>query len=164
MVPIVWTGSGEEIPLPIGDFGQEFFLGRAEHINNHGDVVGQDISSLPEPPVGWIAFDVLNTEQPEKFLLHSLLSPADQAEWATRLHPFEINDRGQIAGTGVWNGETRGFLMTPQRVGDLDGDGVVSGSDLAVLLAAWGTSDADLNGDGITNGADLAILLAAWGG
>jgi hypothetical protein len=48
---------------------------------------------------------------------------------------------------------------------DLDGDGVVSGSDLAALLAAWGTKGptGDLDGDGIVGGADLASLLAAWG-
>ena len=48
---------------------------------------------------------------------------------------------------------------------DLDGNGEVGGSDLAVLLAAWGTSDpeADLSGDGGVGGDDLAILLAAWG-
>jgi hypothetical protein len=48
---------------------------------------------------------------------------------------------------------------------DLDGDDVVSGADLAVLLAGWGTGDAllDLSGDGIVDGADLAVLLANWG-
>ncbi len=48
---------------------------------------------------------------------------------------------------------------------DLDGDGVVSGSDLAALLAAWGTKGpiGDLDGDGTVGGADLASLLAAWG-
>ncbi|MFZ9692819.1 MAG: DNRLRE domain-containing protein [Phycisphaerales bacterium] len=46
---------------------------------------------------------------------------------------------------------------------DLNGDGIVNGADLAILLAAWGgDGPADLNGDGIVNGADLAVLLAAW--
>lgn len=48
--------------------------------------------------------------------------------------------------------------------GDLNGDGVVNGADLSILLAAWGSSDplADLNGDGVVNGADLAMLLSDW--
>lgn len=48
---------------------------------------------------------------------------------------------------------------------DLNGDGVVNGADLGLLLGAWGTSDpcADLNNDGLVNGADLGILLGAWG-
>ena len=48
--------------------------------------------------------------------------------------------------------------------GDLDGDGLVDGVDLAILLAQWldiGTGD--LNEDGIVNGRDLAILLGGWG-
>ena len=46
---------------------------------------------------------------------------------------------------------------------DFNGDLAVDGSDLAILLAAWGTSGADLTGDGNTDGSDLAVLLAAWG-
>jgi hypothetical protein len=50
-------------------------------------------------------------------------------------------------------------------VGDLDGNGSVGASDLAILLATWGACDgcgADLNGDGVVGAPDLAILLAAW--
>ncbi len=47
---------------------------------------------------------------------------------------------------------------------DLNGDGAVDAADLAVLIAAWGTSAADLTGDGITGAADLAALIAAWAG
>ena len=49
--------------------------------------------------------------------------------------------------------------------GDLSGDGVVDGADLAALLAVWGTNNAaaDLNGDGTVDGADLASMLANWG-
>lgn len=48
---------------------------------------------------------------------------------------------------------------------DLNGDAVVDGADLALVLAAWGaaSSPADLNDDGVVDGADLAIVLAAWG-
>ena len=49
--------------------------------------------------------------------------------------------------------------------GDFDGDGQVSGSDLASLLGAWGSSDPliDLTADGLVSGADLAALLGRWG-
>ena len=46
---------------------------------------------------------------------------------------------------------------------DLDGNGSVGASDLATLLAAWGTDGADLSGDTFTDAADLATLLASWG-
>lgn len=47
---------------------------------------------------------------------------------------------------------------------DLNGDGLVNGSDLTTVLSAWGTSDpsADINNDGLVNGVDLTALLAAW--
>ena len=46
---------------------------------------------------------------------------------------------------------------------DLDGNGSTGGSDLGILLGAWGSSGADLNADSLTNGADLGILLSGWG-
>ncbi len=46
---------------------------------------------------------------------------------------------------------------------DLDGDGSVGASDLAILLSQWGGAGAaDLNLDGVVDAADLALLLAAW--
>lgn len=47
---------------------------------------------------------------------------------------------------------------------DLDGDGVVGGSDLGLMLVAWGSNDAtaDLDGDGVVGGPDLGLLLAGW--
>ena len=52
---------------------------------------------------------------------------------------------------------------------DLSGDGQVDGTDLAIVLGAWGTSGApgitgDLSLDGFVDGADLALVLGAWGG
>jgi probable HAF family extracellular repeat protein len=65
------------------------------------------------------------------------------------------------------SGRLRGFriLLTDPCPADLDGDGSVDAADLAVVLAAWGSSDAgaDLDGDGSVTAADLAAVLAAWG-
>lgn len=52
-------------------------------------------------------------------------------------------------------------------LGDLDGDGVVNGSDLGLLLGQWGDCNdpcciADLNDDGVIDGDDLGILLGQW--
>jgi hypothetical protein len=49
---------------------------------------------------------------------------------------------------------------------DLNGDGVVDGGDLAVILGGWGIvgpSSADLNGDLLVDGNDLALMLGSWG-
>jgi hypothetical protein len=47
---------------------------------------------------------------------------------------------------------------------DINGDGVVNGADLSILLGNWGGAGvSDINGDGVTNASDLAIMLANWG-
>ncbi|MCA9284006.1 MAG: hypothetical protein KDA22_02235 [Phycisphaerales bacterium] len=47
--------------------------------------------------------------------------------------------------------------------GDLDGNGIVDGADLGLLLAAWGgDGPADLDGNGVVDGADLGVLLGNW--
>jgi len=57
--------------------------------------------------------------------------------------------------------------------GDLDGNGVVNGADLALLLNAWGPvprdrpfdprqPDADLDGNGEVGAPDIAMLLGSW--
>jgi hypothetical protein len=53
-----------------------------------------------------------------------------------------------------------------QAAGDLNGDGVVDGLDLGILLANWGACEgcpADLDSDGEVDGSDLGLLLANWG-
>ena len=50
--------------------------------------------------------------------------------------------------------------------GDLNGDGLVDGADLGLMLALFGSDDPteDLNGDGVVGGADLGLLLIDWTG
>ena len=49
-------------------------------------------------------------------------------------------------------------------IGDFNGDFLVDGQDLAMLLSAWGSDDpdTDINGDGTVGGADLTQLLSNW--
>ena len=49
--------------------------------------------------------------------------------------------------------------------GDINDDGVVDGTDLALLLAVWNSDDppADIDGNGIVDAADLAQVLGYWG-
>ena len=58
----------------------------------------------------------------------------------------------------------------PQCPSSLDGDCIVNGADLGIVLNAWGSCPAgtagctgDINADGDVNGADLGYLLNAWG-
>lgn len=53
-------------------------------------------------------------------------------------------------------------------VGDLDGDGIIDGADLGILLTGWGECDpevpclGDLDGDGMVDGSDIGTQLANW--
>ncbi len=49
-------------------------------------------------------------------------------------------------------------------IAPINGDGIVNGADISVLLGLWGgPGPADLDGNGSTDAADLAILLGHWG-
>ncbi|HMN96923.1 MAG TPA: hypothetical protein PKC43_10535 [Phycisphaerales bacterium] len=77
---------------------------------------------------------------------------------------------------GAWpsltNAASFEFEVLPSHPADLDGDGLVGGADLGLLLAAWGSCAAclplscpsDLTGDCAVGGDDLGALLAAWTG
>jgi len=88
--------------------------------------------------------------------------------------------RGGFAEDSVWlcgwsAADQFGFLTTPAEFcavaepcpADLNGDGVVSGADVGLLLSAWGpckgACPADLNADGTVNGADFGLLLSGFG-
>jgi formylglycine-generating enzyme required for sulfatase activity len=50
---------------------------------------------------------------------------------------------------------------------EIDGDGVVTGSDLSLVLGQWGpcaNCDGDSNDDNQVDGIDLAAVLSRWGG
>jgi hypothetical protein len=49
--------------------------------------------------------------------------------------------------------------------GDVNCDGAVDASDLAAVLAAWGTNDpaADIDRSGLVDASDLSTVLANWG-
>ena len=64
---------------------------------------------------------------------------------------------------GDLNGD--GIIVITDCPADFNGDGVVNGIDLAVVLANWGSSNpvGDFNEDGLIDGQDLTVLLADWG-
>ena len=59
------------------------------------------------------------------------------------------------------------FAFTPEEIlcpGDLNGDHVVDGADIGLLLGQWGSDGtADFNSSGEVDGADLGVMLGSWG-
>ncbi|MFM7261454.1 MAG: hypothetical protein ACKO3W_12710, partial [bacterium] len=70
-------------------------------------------------------------------------------------------------GTDCTDADGDGFadLCPPPAEPDINGDGVVDGADLSILLSVWGDEypPADLDFDGEVGASDLAILLSVWG-
>jgi predicted outer membrane repeat protein len=64
---------------------------------------------------------------------------------------------------GDWT-DLGGNDICPNVFGDLNGDGIVDGADLGILLAQWDSEgpQGDLDNDLDVDGADLGLLLAAW--
>ncbi len=60
------------------------------------------------------------------------------------------------------------IAIEPYLPGDFNGDGIVNGADLSVLLGQFGMTgvrprDGDANGDGVVDGADLSVVLGNFG-
>jgi len=72
---------------------------------------------------------------------------------------FQLSPGAHVALTQV-------FAASPvPSPADLNGDGVVDGADLGILLNSWGPCvgcPADLDGNGVVDGADVGILLSEW--
>lgn len=74
------------------------------------------------------------------------------------------NDMPNAGGSFAHIGIVRLGPSQPACPADVDGDGVVGGLDLTVVLGGWGASGAgDIDGDGIVGGLDLTFVLGAWG-
>ena len=126
----------------------------ANSINSRGDVTAYVANTA-----SWVSF-VGETNVDAA----SLIAPSEGV-W-TILGVGSINDGRAMLANGRPLGDPVSKLLrlVPILVEDLDGDGGVGATDLAILLSAWGSKggNADLDGDGIVGATDLARLLAAW--
>jgi len=106
---------------------------------------------------------------------------ANALRWGTLYNFRFVSDRPPVSGIvtiGLFRPGTPSSITVAARVpesspppacpGDVNDDQQVTGADLSVLLAQFGStvapgSGADLNSDGFVNGADLSVLLGAFG-
>ena len=95
-----------------------------------------------------------------------------------RIRSTDVDDDGiddlvaltEVAGLvgGVTSGiGTVGPAVETSCIGDINGDAIVNGGDLALVLSGWGpcsgSCSADFDGNGLIDGGDLAQVLAVWG-
>ena len=110
--------------------------------------------------------------------LNDLIGPCHEAVDPTwRLtEAIDISNNNRIVGIGTktlneFSVVSRAYLLTPidTCLGDLDGDGLVNGTDLIILNGAWGPCDdgdicmMDLDCTGGVGPPDQILLLGAWG-
>ena len=135
--------------------------------NNLGGSPGQD--SMPievsgDNGVTWVTLETVSQSATAwvgaAFALDGLIAPSAAAR--VRFVARDLG-AGSLVEAGIDDLEVT-VTGCPGNSPDIDGDGVVSGSDLAILLAMWGAAGAaDLDGNTVVDGVDLAMLLANWG-
>ena len=100
----------------------------------------------------------------------TLLGTESNGIWFIDIQDLQSGDSGSFASAALifeieedCNGD--GVADTCTCAGDLTGDDVIDGADLADLLSRWGQNGGagDLDGDGLIGGGDLTILLSGWG-
>ena len=141
----------------LGDLG--FNNSRATDVNNAGQIVGFASTFQNFPQSGDAAFlweyGVLTD-------LNDLI-PADSG-WEL-LAAQGINDKADIVGFGLLDGETRAFLLVPDcSAADVNDDHELDIRDVALFAAAVkaGESLADFNGDEDVNRADALAFLGLF--
>jgi uncharacterized membrane protein len=119
----------------------------ANAINSFGQIVGAE-SRIVNNRSTKTAFIIDKGVTRE---LSTLLPPNSGWELSgTFAEANDINDRGEIVGTGLHNGEWRAFLLTPlvcSSAEDSDGDGDAD-DDGDALCDTWETEGVDGDGDG----------------
>jgi probable HAF family extracellular repeat protein len=99
-------------------------------------------------------------------MMHDLTNLVEEPSGLAVRRAHSINAAGQIIGIG---GSVDGILLTPRPAitADLDLNGEVGLSDLAILLSDFGCGESncpgDVDGDGATTLQDLAMLLSRFG-
>lgn len=108
--PVIWKNDSTHTPVGLALLPGDNY-GVASGINNLGEVIGTSAYAVPGTwNVGPSRFVVWRDGG--VFDLQSLLDPVTGAGW-TITNVTAINNVGQIAGSGVHNGQSAAFVMTP---------------------------------------------------
>ncbi|MFZ9880549.1 MAG: M12 family metallo-peptidase [Phycisphaerales bacterium] len=108
--------------------------------------------------------------------VHGMLEASGAIALAAGMHALRIEFFEATGGAGLvfsWQGPGVGKQVVPASAlfrgglltrADINNDGRVDALDVAMLLGAWGTSnaDADLDQSGLVTAADMTILLNDW--
>lgn len=131
--------------------------------------------NIPVPGQGWKSFDyeipywITGAALPAGWTGIQLGGASPAPNWGTLMSKVDrvIFYYGNPENFFIFQMWTLGAdnIRQTRRIADLDGDGMVGGTDLALVLGEWGAAGSlsDLNGDGTVDGSDLALVLGDWG-
>ena len=155
--------------------GGDAFLSYARWFSNsEGPWANQDVMEIEisdDDGASWSLLEVIGPTGEEAsggwflktFRIDEFVTPTD----SVRVR-FSVNDptTDSIVEAAIDRVAVEVIVCDDRFPQDLDGDGIVGGSDLAALLGSWGVCvdcAADFDGDDVVGGSDLAALLGAWG-
>ena len=155
--------NGISIPLPAGvEITDAEFKFPAHHsgdpYSNDAWVISEDGGSLTFAGAEFSQNPDANAVRWAMMYNFSFTADAEPADGAVVLDRFESNSTIGASGLAVPGGPSNPY--------DLNGDGIVNGSDVGIFFTQWGAgcgSFADFNGDCIVNSADAGMMFAAWG-
>ena len=158
------------IPIPAG--GSPLAIAAGDIDNDLGDDV--DIAVIVEGPGGVPGLTVYRNDSANGQLVLTILENAETVLGLPKaLTTADTDQDGPEDLVLVGDGEagSGGFASVVQAVpvfcpSDFDGNGVVDGGDIGLLLSDYGfspDSPADLNDDGFVNEVDLILLLKGYG-
>ena len=154
--------NGISIPLPAGvEITDAEFKFPAHHsgdpYSNDAWVISEDGGSLTFAGAEFSQNPDANAVRWAMMYNFSFTADAEPADGAVVLDRFESNSTIGASGLAVPGGPSNPY--------DLNGDGIVNGSDVGIFFTQWGAgcgSFADFNGDCIVNSADAGMMFAAW--
>ena len=155
--------NGISIPLPAGvEITDAEFKFPAHHsgdpYSNDAWVISEDGGSLTFAGAEFSQNPDANAVRWAMMYNFSFTADAEPATGDVVLDRFESNSTIGASGLAVPGGPSNPY--------DLNGDGIVNGSDVGIFFTQWGAgcgSFADFNGDCIVNSADAGMMFAAWG-
>lgn len=142
--------AGPEIIIATGGPTPEIMILRAiANSENFGRFVLEVVSIVPlDRKAPAIAIGQGGTRQEGQPTLSLALDPAEQIDPAINLVGVET------------------LPIPPCNQADFSGDGMVNGTDIGILIGAWGPCGdcpQDLSGNGVVDAEDLGLLFSLWG-
>lgn len=166
LITPIFDGTGENVSVCYARW-----FSNTQGNSPNQDVFRVDISN--DGGTSWVPLEVVGPGGPQAdggwyrvcFVIGGVLEPTTTMR--VRFIADDVNP-GSVVEAGIDAFEVSSLVCGSSTPGDVNGDGVVNGIDLAAVLGAWGNCPpkgacpADVTGDGTVDGVDLSVVLGNW--